>query len=58
MSSLKGLSIAAWVMLWHPLEEVVFNHWDHRLDRRALRTVRDRSAMRIEKLESGVETQS
>ena len=58
MNSLKGLSIAACVMLWHPLEEVVFNRWDHRLYRRALRTVRDRSAMRIETLESGVETQS
>lgn len=50
--------IVAWVMLWHPLEEAVFNHWDHRLDRRALRTVRDSSAIRIETLESGVETQS
>ena len=54
----EGLSIAAWVMLWHPLEKVVFNRWDHRLDRRALHTVRGRSSMRIEPLESGVEAQS
>lgn len=44
----EGLSIAAWVMLWHPLEELVFNRWDHRLDRRALRTLRDRSSVRIQ----------
>jgi len=44
----EGLSIAAWVLLWHPLEDLVFNRWDHRLDRRALRTLRDRSRVRIE----------
>jgi hypothetical protein len=53
----EGLSIAAWVMLWHPLEELVFNRWDHRLDQRALRTVRDRSKVRIEPLVSEAETQ-
>jgi hypothetical protein len=47
----EGLSIAAWVMLWHPLEELVFNRWDHRLDRRALRTLRDRSSLRITPLD-------
>lgn len=49
----EGLSIAAWVMLWHPLEELVFNRWDHRLDRRALRTLRDRSRLRIEAILPG-----
>jgi hypothetical protein len=44
----EGLSIAAWVILWHPLEELVFNRWDHRLDRRVLRTLRDRSTVRVE----------
>jgi hypothetical protein len=44
----EGLSIAAWVLLWHPLEDLVFNRWDHRLDRRALRTLRDRSRVRVE----------
>lgn len=44
----EGLSIAAWVLLWHPLQELVFDRWTHRLDRRALRTLRDRSTVRIE----------
>ena len=44
----EGLSIAAWVLLWHPLQELVFDRWTHRLDRRALRTLRDRSSVRIE----------
>ena len=44
----EGLSIAAWVLLWHPLQELVFDRWDHRLDRRALLTLRDRSLLRIE----------
>jgi len=44
----EGLSIAAWVLLWHPLQELVFDRWAHRLDRRALRTLRDRSSVRIE----------
>ena len=44
----EGLSIAAWVLLWHPLEDLVFNRWDHRLDRRALRPLRDRSRVRVE----------
>ena len=43
----EGLSIAAWVMLWHPLEHLVFNRWDHRLDGRVLRTVRDHSTVTI-----------
>jgi hypothetical protein len=44
----EGLSIAAWVLLWHPLQELVFDRWTHRLDRRALRTLRDRSSVRVE----------
>lgn len=43
----EGLSIAAWVLLWHPLEALVFNRWDYRLDRRVLRTIRDKSHVRI-----------
>lgn len=43
----EGLSIAAWVLLWHPLEALVFNRWDYRLDRRVLRTIRDKSEVRI-----------
>jgi hypothetical protein len=46
----EGLSIAAWVLLWHPLEALVFNRWDYRLDRRVLRTIRDRSSVRVEGL--------
>jgi len=48
----EGLSIAAWVLLWHPLQELVFDRWDHRLDRRALRTLRDRSRVRIKPIEA------
>ena len=29
----EGLSIAAWLLLWHPLDALVFNRWDFRLDR-------------------------
>lgn len=48
----EGLSIAAWLLLWHPLEALVFNRWDFRLDRRVLRTIRHRS--RIILLETDV----
>lgn len=41
----EGLSIAAWLLLWHPLEALVFNRWDYRLDRRVLRTIRHRSRL-------------
>jgi hypothetical protein len=48
----EGLSIAAWVLLWHPLEALVFNRWDFRLDRRVLRTIRDRSSVRVVPLDA------
>jgi hypothetical protein len=48
----EGLSIAAWVLLWHPLEALVFNRWDFRLDRRVLRTIRDKATVRIEALDA------
>ena len=48
----EGLSIAAWVMLWHPLEHLVFNRWDHRLDGRVLRTVRDHCSVTIAAIET------
>jgi hypothetical protein len=47
----EGLSIAAWVLLWHPLEALVFNRWDFRLDRRVLRTIRDKAHVTIEPLD-------
>jgi hypothetical protein len=47
----EGLSIAAWLLLWHPLEALVFNRWDFRLDRRALSTIRNRSQLRLEELD-------
>jgi hypothetical protein len=47
----EGLSIAAWVLLWHPLEALVFNRWDFRLDRRVLRTIRDKATVRVESLD-------
>jgi len=51
----EGLSIAAWVLLWHPLEALVFNRWDYRLDRRVLRTVRDKAKLEIEALDISAE---
>jgi hypothetical protein len=48
----EGLSIAAWVLLWHPLEALVFNRWDFRLDRRVLLTIRDKSTVRIDPLDA------
>ena len=48
----EGLSIAAWVLLWHPLEALVFNRWDFRLDRRVLRTIRNKSTVRVEPLDA------
>jgi hypothetical protein len=45
------LSIAAWVLLWHPLEALVFSRWDFRLDRRVLRTIRDKTTVRVEPLD-------
>ena len=47
----EGLSIAAWVLLWHPLEALVFVRWDSRLDRRVLRTIRDRATVRVDPLD-------
>jgi hypothetical protein len=47
----EGLSIAAWVLLWHPLEALVFNRWDFRLDRRVLKTIRDKATVRVEPLD-------
>jgi hypothetical protein len=44
----EGLSLAAWVMLWRPLEHLVFNGWEHRLDGRVLRSVRDHCTVTIE----------
>ena len=46
-----GLSIAAWMLLWHPLEALIFNRWDFRLDRRVLRTIRHKAYVRIEVLD-------
>jgi hypothetical protein len=47
----EGLSIAAWVLLWHPIEALVFDRWDFRLDRRVLRTIRHRSRVYLKELE-------
>lgn len=37
----EGLSIAGWVALWFPLEVLMFNVWQHRLDRRAYEILGD-----------------
>ena len=46
-----GLSIAAWMLLWHPLEALVFNRWDFRLDRRVLRTIRHKAHVHVETID-------
>jgi hypothetical protein len=51
----EGLSIAAWVLLWHPLEALVFNRWDFRLDRRVLKTIRDKSTVHVAALDDAAE---
>jgi hypothetical protein len=48
----EGLSIAAWLLLWHPLEALVFNRWDLRLDRRVLKTIRYATDVHIQELEA------
>ncbi|MEQ6899666.1 hypothetical protein [Nocardioides sp. YIM 152588] len=36
-----GLEVAAWVVLWWPLDTLLWSVWQHRLDRRAFEVVRD-----------------
>jgi len=36
-----GIEITSWVVLWFPLDTLFFSVWQHRLDRRAYRLVRD-----------------
>ena len=37
--AVEGLSIAAWVVLWWPLDQLLHASWQHRLDERAYRTL-------------------
>jgi hypothetical protein len=55
MPAAEGLSVAAWVLLSHPLEALAVNRWDFRLDRRVLRTIRDKSTVRVQPLGAGTE---
>jgi hypothetical protein len=36
---LEGLSVAAWVVVWWPLDHLLHASWQHRLDERAYRTL-------------------
>jgi len=47
----EGLSIASWVMLWYPLQNLVFTRWEHRADRRVLLALEESIAIRIQPLE-------
>lgn len=38
---LEGLSVAAWVVIWWPLDQLLHASWEHRLDERAYRALRD-----------------
>lgn len=48
----EGLSIASWVLLWHPLENLVFTRWERRLDRRVLTTLRECTSVQLEPLDA------
>lgn len=37
----RGLEVGAWVVLWFPLDTLVFSGWQFRLDRRAYRLIRE-----------------
>lgn len=37
----EGLEVAAWVVLWFPLDTLIYSVWQHRLDRRSYAVVRD-----------------
>ncbi|MFV1989528.1 MAG: hypothetical protein ACC652_02170, partial [Acidimicrobiales bacterium] len=37
----RGLEVAAWVVLWFPIDLLVFAAWQFRLDGRAYRIVHD-----------------
>src|SRR5215213_565872 len=37
----EGLSVAAWVVLWWPLDQLLHVSWQHRQDERAYRTLQD-----------------
>jgi hypothetical protein len=37
----RGLEVAAWVVLWFPIDMLLFSVWQFRLDRRAYRIVHD-----------------
>lgn len=44
-----GLEVAAWVVLWFPLDTLIFSVWQHRLDKRAYSVI---SRMEIELVEA------
>lgn len=44
-----GLEVAAWVVLWFPLDTLIFSVWQHRLDRRAYSVI---SKMEIDLVEA------
>jgi len=37
--AMEGLSVAAWVALWWPLDQLINTAWDHRKDERAYRAL-------------------
>jgi hypothetical protein len=37
----RGLEVGAWVVLWFPLDTLIFSSWQFRLDRHAYRLIRD-----------------
>jgi hypothetical protein len=49
------MSIASWVFLWRPIEELVFRRWERRQDRRALLTVRDHTELSVAVIPDGAD---
>lgn len=48
----KGLEVLAWIVIWFPLETLIYSVWQHRLDRRSFQVVRD---MQVTITESAME---
>jgi len=39
--AVEGLSVASWVVIWWPLDQLLHASWQHRLDERAYRSLQD-----------------
>ena len=37
----EGITVAFWVAVWYPLDNLFFGHWQQRVDLRVYRALRD-----------------